>query len=38
VLYRRGRAAFWDYQAGAWRKNHGLRIDHLLLSPRAATG
>ena len=27
---------FWDYQAGAWQKNHGLRIDHLLLSPQAA--
>jgi len=27
---------FWDYQAGAWRKNHGWRIDHLLLSPQAA--
>ncbi len=27
---------FWDYQAGAWQKNKGLRIDHLLLSPRAA--
>jgi exodeoxyribonuclease-3 len=27
---------FWDYQAGAWQKNRGLRIDHLLLSPRAA--
>ena len=27
---------FWDYQAGAWPKNHGLRIDHLLLSPQAA--
>ncbi len=27
---------FWDYQAGAWPKNHGLRIDHLVLSPRAA--
>jgi len=26
---------FWDYQAGAWRKNNGIRIDHLLLSPRA---
>ena len=22
---------FWDYQAGAWRKNNGIRIDHLLL-------
>jgi exodeoxyribonuclease-3 len=28
--------SFWDYQAGAWQKNHGLRIDHLLLSPQAA--
>jgi exodeoxyribonuclease-3 len=27
---------FWDYQAGAWRKDHGIRIDHLLLSPQAA--
>jgi exodeoxyribonuclease III len=27
---------FWDYQAGAWQKNWGLRIDHLLLSPAAA--
>ncbi len=27
---------FWDYQAGAWPKNHGIRIDHLLLSPEAA--
>ena len=27
---------FWDYQAGAWQKNHGLRIDHFLLSPQAA--
>ena len=27
---------FWDYQAGAWQKDHGLRIDHLLLSPQAA--
>ena len=27
---------FWDYQAGAWRRNHGIRIDHALLSPRAA--
>jgi exodeoxyribonuclease-3 len=26
----------WDYQAGAWQKNHGLRIDHFLLSPQAA--
>ena len=27
---------FWDYQAGAWPKNHGIRIDHLLMSPEAA--
>ncbi len=29
---------FWDYQAGAWPKNNGIRIDHLLLSPEAANG
>ncbi len=27
---------FWDYQAGAWQKNNGIRIDHLLLSAEAA--
>ena len=27
---------FWDYQAGAWQKNNGIRIDHLMLSPEAA--
>lgn len=27
---------FWDYQAGAWRRNAGLRIDHILLSPTLA--
>jgi exodeoxyribonuclease-3 len=27
---------FWDYQAGAWQKDNGIRIDHHLLSPRAA--
>ncbi|HEY5127777.1 MAG TPA: exodeoxyribonuclease III [Bradyrhizobium sp.] len=26
---------FWDYQAGAWAKDDGIRIDHLLLSPQA---
>ncbi|MGE3146010.1 MAG: exodeoxyribonuclease III [Pseudorhodoplanes sp.] len=31
-----GLYTFWDYQAGAWQKNNGLRIDHILLSPRAA--
>jgi exodeoxyribonuclease III len=28
--------SFWDYQAGAWQRDHGFRIDHLLLSPLAA--
>lgn len=27
---------FWDYQAGAWPRDHGIRIDHLALSPQAA--
>lgn len=27
---------YWDYQAGAWPRDLGLRIDHLLLSPEAA--
>jgi exodeoxyribonuclease-3 len=27
---------FWDYQAGRWPRDEGLRIDHLLLSPQAA--
>ena len=27
---------FWDYQAGSWQKDNGIRIDHLLLSPQAA--
>jgi exodeoxyribonuclease-3 len=31
-----GLYTFWDYQGGAWQKNHGIRIDHLLLSPQAA--
>jgi len=30
------RYTFWDYQAGAWQKDHGIRIDHFLLSPQAA--
>lgn len=28
--------SYFDYQAGAWEKGHGLRIDHLLLSPQTA--
>jgi exodeoxyribonuclease-3 len=31
-----GLFTFWDYQAGAWPKNNGIRIDHVLLSPQAA--
>ncbi len=27
---------FWDYQAGAWQRDLGLRIDHILLSPTLA--
>ena len=33
---RAGQYSFWDYQRGAWQNNHGIRIDHLLLSPQAA--
>lgn len=31
-----GRYTWWDYRAGAWQRDQGLRIDHLLLSPQAA--
>jgi len=31
-----GLYTFWDYQAGGWQRNNGIRIDHLLLSPQAA--
>ena len=31
-----GAYTFWDYQAGAWPRNNGIRIDHALLSPQAA--
>ena len=30
------RYSFWDYQAGRWHRDEGLRIDHLLLSPHLA--
>ncbi len=33
---RDGLYTFWDYQAGCWPRNQGIRIDHLLLSPQAA--
>jgi exodeoxyribonuclease-3 len=31
-----GHYTFWDYQAGAWNRNDGIRIDHALLTPQAA--
>lgn len=31
-----GHYSFWDFQAGAWQRNNGIRIDHLLLSPQGA--
>jgi len=31
-----GHYSFWDYQAGAWNRNNGIRIDHFLLSPTCA--
>ena len=31
-----GHYSFWDYQAGAWQRNDGIRIDHFLLSPQCA--
>jgi exodeoxyribonuclease-3 len=31
-----GGYTFWDYQMMAWPRNHGIRIDHALLSPQAA--
>ncbi len=31
-----GSYTFWDYQRGAWQRNHGIRIDHFLLSARPA--
>ncbi|WBU54590.1 exodeoxyribonuclease III [Paracoccus sp. SCSIO 75233] len=33
---KRGPFTFWDFQAGAWRRDNGIRIDHLMLSPQAA--
>ena len=31
-----GTYTYWDFQAGAWERNNGIRIDHLLLSPQSA--
>ncbi|MEO9461832.1 MAG: exodeoxyribonuclease III [Marinomonas sp.] len=33
---RGGVWTYWDYQAGAWQRDHGFRIDHLLLTPEMA--
>lgn len=33
---RGGVWTYWDYQAGAWPRDHGFRIDHALLSPECA--
>lgn len=33
---RTGQYSFWDYQAGAWPQNKGIRIDHFMLSPELA--
>ncbi|GJL50824.1 MAG: exodeoxyribonuclease III [Nitrospirales bacterium] len=33
---QKGLFTYWDYQAGRWNRDEGLRIDHLLLSPQAA--
>ncbi len=32
----RGHYSFWDFQAGAWDRNDGIRIDHFLLTPQCA--
>lgn len=33
---RPGQYSFWDYQAGAWNRDDGIRIDHFLMSPAVA--
>ncbi|MEI8146851.1 MAG: exodeoxyribonuclease III, partial [Alphaproteobacteria bacterium] len=33
-----GLYSFWHYQAGAWQRDEGIRIDHLMLSPQATDG
>ena len=33
---RGGVWTYWDYQRGAWQRDHGFRIDHCLLSPELA--
>lgn len=31
-----GHYSFWDYQAGAWNRDDGIRIDHVLMTPQCA--
>ena len=31
-----GHFTFWDYQANAWDRNDGIRIDHVLMTPQCA--
>ena len=35
ALHAEAAFTYWDYQRGAWQRDEGLRIDHLLLSPEA---
>ncbi len=35
-VHGEGHYSFWDYQAGAWDRDDGIRIDHLLLTPQCA--
>ena len=36
ALNKESRYSWWDYRGGAWSRDQGLRIDHILLSPQAA--
>ena len=36
ITQKPGQYSYWDFQRGAWERNNGIRIDHLLLSPQAA--
>ncbi len=31
-----GHYSFWDFQRGAWDRNDGIRIDHVLMTPQCA--
>ena len=36
VTHGPGHYSFWDYQAGSWERDDGIRIDHFLLTPQCA--